>query len=200
MKKKIIIIVIIIMLLIGLTSLIIFNNSRKEKSNKSNIKIVETELSNEDSKNSEEETSEQNDNISNNTNTAEKSIKEETKKQSSINTITNKEIDNSSTDTNVSDNSNLIIEDKIETPKNNVEERYVGVPYPNDLDYSFHNGVIEYNTYNDCYNNGINISFNYEAEVRNFWCVPIRDSQATVLGYYLYIETYSGENGNKYKN
>ena len=77
-----------------------------------------------------------------------------------------------------------------EQPKQEQQKpSYIGVPDPNDLDYSVHHGVIQYKTYEECYNAGIELSFS-DSSVKNFWSYPVRDSRATILGYYLYVERY----------
>ncbi|MDO5568570.1 MAG: hypothetical protein Q4G04_00455 [bacterium] len=87
----------------------------------------------------------------------------------------------------------------IETPKQEEPKpSYIGVPDPNHPDYSFHNGVIEESDKNTCLSKGENISFIDTVDIINTWCVPVRDGQNIILGYYLVIKCNSG-NCNKYK-
>ena len=77
-----------------------------------------------------------------------------------------------------------------EQPKQEQQKpSYIGVPDPNDLDYPVHHGVIQYKTYEECYNAGIELSFS-DSSVKSFWSYPVRDSRASILGYYLYVERY----------
>lgn len=91
----------------------------------------------------------------------------------------------------------------VEQPVTPKEEKksYVGVPDPNNYNYSMHHGNIEYqpNQRQDCINDSIDIGFKDTVDITNAFCLDVYDSNNTLLGYYLYIKCTSG-NCNKYKN
>lgn len=77
----------------------------------------------------------------------------------------------------------------------------VGVPDPNNYNYSMHHGTIEYNSSQrqKCIDDSIEFSFKDTVDITNAFCLEVYDSNNTILGYYLYIKCNSG-NCNKYKN
>ena len=92
-------------------------------------------------------------------------------------------------------NNNQIKED---TSKEN-NNSYIGVPNPNDFNYSFHKGKIEYSSMDACLSASERISLKDTVDIINSWCMDVVDGQGTVLGEYLYINCSSG-NCNKYKD
>lgn len=76
---------------------------------------------------------------------------------------------------------------------------YIGVPSPNDFNYSFHKGKIEYSSMEACLSASERISLKDTVDIINSWCMDVVDGQGTVLGEYLYINCSSG-NCNKYKD
>ena len=92
-------------------------------------------------------------------------------------------------------NNNQIKED---TAKEN-NNSYIGVPNPNDFNYSFHKGKIEYSSMDACLSASERISLKDTVDIINSWCMDVVDGQGTVLGEYLYINCSSG-NCNKYKD
>lgn len=107
------------------------------------------------------------------------------------NNITTKPSTSSSSNTtNSNDNK------KDEKPQ---EQQYIGVADPNNFNYSFHHGEIEYKSEEDCINDSYRIGYKNSKDIRNMWCSDVRDSENTILGYYLRINCISG-NCNKYKN
>lgn len=76
---------------------------------------------------------------------------------------------------------------------------YIGVPNPNDFNYSFHKGKIEYSSMDVCLSASERISLKDTVDIINSWCMDVVDGQGTVLGEYLYINCSSG-NCNKYKD
>lgn len=83
------------------------------------------------------------------------------------------------------------------TKENN--NSYIGIPNPNDFNYSFHKGKIEYNSMDACLFDSERISLKDTVDIINSWCMDVVDGQGTVLGEYLYINCSSG-NCNKYKD
>ena len=124
----------------------------------------------------------------------------------------NKVYSNTSTTSTTSNNSNEIKQNnnqqnqsqsnnnqiKEETVKEN-NDFYIGVPNPNDFNYSFHKGKIEYSSMDDCLSASERISLKDTVDIINSWCMDVVDGQGTVLGEYLYINCSSG-NCNKYKD
>ena len=87
---------------------------------------------------------------------------------------------------------------KLKTAKEN-NNSYIGVPNPNDFNYSFHKGKIEYSSMDACLSASERISLKDTVDIINSWCMDVVDGQGTVLGEYLYINCLSG-NCNKYKD
>ena len=124
----------------------------------------------------------------------------------------NKVSSNTSTTSTTSNNSNEIKQNnnqqnqsqsnnnqiKEETVKEN-NDSYIGVPNPNDFNYSFHKGKIEYSSMDACLSASERISLKDTVDIINSWCMDVVDGQGTVLGEYLYINCSSG-NCNKYKD
>lgn len=124
----------------------------------------------------------------------------------------NKVSSNTSTTSTTSNNSNGIKQNnnqqnqsqsnnnqiKEETVKKN-NDSYIGVPNPNDFNYSFHKGKIEYSSIDACLSASERISLKDTVDIINSWCMDVVDGQGTVLGEYLYISCSSG-NCNKYKD
>ena len=94
-----------------------------------------------------------------------------------------------------SNNNNQIKEEPVKENNNS----YIGVPNPNDFNYSFHKGKIEYSSMDDCLSASERISLKDTVDIINSWCMDVVDGQGTVLGEYLYINCSSG-NCNKYKD
>ena len=92
-------------------------------------------------------------------------------------------------------NNNQIKEDPAKENNNS----YIGVPNPNDFNYSFHKGKIEYSSMDTCLSASERISLKDTVDIINSWCMDVVDGQGTVLGEYLYINCSSG-NCNKYKD
>lgn len=124
----------------------------------------------------------------------------------------NKVSSNTSTTSTTSNNSNEIKQNnnqqnqsqsnnnqiKEDTAKEN-NNSYIGVPNPNDFNYSFHKGKIEYSSMDACLSASERISLKDTVDIINSWCMDVVDGQGTVLGEYLYINCLSG-NCNKYKD
>ena len=83
--------------------------------------------------------------------------------------------------------------------KNQNNNSYIGIPNPNDFNYSFHKGKIEYSSMDACLSASERISLKDTVDIINSWCMDVVDGQGTVLGEYLYINCSSG-NCNKYKD
>lgn len=86
-----------------------------------------------------------------------------------------------------------------EEPTKENNNSYIGIPNPNDFNYSFHKGKIEYSSMDDCLSASERISLKDTVDIINSWCMDVVDGQGTVLGEYLYINCSSG-NCNKYKD
>ena len=119
---------------------------------------------------------------------------------------------NTSTTSNTSNNSNEIKQNnnqqnQSQSNNNQIKEdpakennnSYIGVPNPNDFNYSFHKGKIEYSSMDACLSASERISLKDTVDIINSWCMDVVDGQGTVLGEYLYINCSSG-NCNKYKD
>ena len=92
-------------------------------------------------------------------------------------------------------NNNQIKEEPVKENNNS----YIGIPNPNDFNYSFHKGKIEYSSMDACLSASERISLKDTVDIINSWCIDVVDGQGTVLGEYLYINCSSG-NCNKYKD
>ena len=86
-----------------------------------------------------------------------------------------------------------------EEPTKENNKSYIGIPNPNDFNYSFHKGKIEYSSMDACLSASERISLKDTVDIINSWCMDVVDGQGTVLGEYLYINCSSG-NCNKYKD
>lgn len=86
-----------------------------------------------------------------------------------------------------------------EEPTKENNNSYIGIPNPNDFNYSFHKGKIEYSSMDACLSASERISLKDTVDIINSWCMDVVDGQGTVLGEYLYINCSSG-NCNKYKD
>ena len=86
-----------------------------------------------------------------------------------------------------------------EEPTKENNNSYIGIPNPNDFNYSFHKGKIEYSSMDACLSASEKISLKDTVDIINSWCMDVVDGQGTVLGEYLYINCSSG-NCNKYKD
>ena len=86
-----------------------------------------------------------------------------------------------------------------EEPTKENNNSYIGIPNPNDFNYSFHKGKIEYSSMDTCLSASEKISLKDTVDIINSWCMDVVDGQGTVLGEYLYINCSSG-NCNKYKD
>ena len=119
---------------------------------------------------------------------------------------------NTSTTSNTSNNSNEIKQNnnqqnQSQSNNNQIKEdpakennnSYIGIPNPNDFNYSFHKGKIEYSSMDACLSASERISLKDTVDIINSWCMDVVDGQGIVLGEYLYINCSSG-NCNKYKD
>lgn len=106
----------------------------------------------------------------------------------------------SSPTTSVTENQKEEVNNNIESQTEIKEEvsNYIGVPNPKDFYYSYHHGKIEYDSIDDCINDGIEISLIDTVDIINTNCIDVIDGIGNVLGEYLYINCKSG-NCNKYK-
>lgn len=86
-----------------------------------------------------------------------------------------------------------------EEPTKENNNSYIGIPNPNDFNYSFHKGKIEYSSMDACLSASERISLKDTVDIINSWCMDVVDGQGTVLGEYLYINCSSG-NCNRYKD
>ena len=86
-----------------------------------------------------------------------------------------------------------------EEPTKENNNSYIGIPNPNDFNYSFHKGKIEYSSMDACLSASERISLKDTVDIINSWCMDVVDGHGTVLGEYLYINCSSG-NCNKYKD
>ena len=86
-----------------------------------------------------------------------------------------------------------------EEPTKENNNSYIGIPNPNDFNYSFHKGKIEYSSMDACLSASERISLKDTVDIINSWCMDVVDGQGIVLGEYLYINCSSG-NCNKYKD
>ena len=124
----------------------------------------------------------------------------------------NKVSSNTSTTSTTSNNSNEIKQNnnqqnQSQSNNNQIKEEptkennnsYIGIPNPNDFNYSFHKGKIEYSSMDACLSASERISLKDTVDIINSWCMDVVDGQGTVLGEYLYINCSSG-NCNKYKD
>lgn len=123
-----------------------------------------------------------------------------TKPNNNINN--NKDNDTTTTKPNTDTSSNNPTSNdnkKEEIADNKEDKKYIGVADPNNFNYSFHHGVIEYKDLETCINESYEIGYKDSIDIQNMWCSEVIDSENTILGYYLYINCISG-NCNKYKN
>ena len=122
----------------------------------------------------------------------------ENKVSSATSTTSNNsnEINQNSNQQNQSQSNNNQIKEEPAKENNN---SYIGVPNPNDFNYSFHKGKIEYSSMDACLSASERISLKDTVDIINSWCMDVVDGQGTVLGEYLYINCSSG-NCNKYKD
>lgn len=122
----------------------------------------------------------------------------ENKVSSNISTTSNNsnEINQNNNQQNQSQSNNSQIKEEEAKENNN---SYIGVPNPNDFNYSFHKGKIEYSSMDACLSASERISLKDTVDIINSWCMDVVDGQGTVLGEYLYINCSSG-NCNKYKD
>lgn len=86
-----------------------------------------------------------------------------------------------------------------EEPTKENNNSYIGIPNPNDFNYSFHKGKIEYSSMDACLSASERISLKDTVDIINSWCMDVVDGHGTVLGEYLYINCSPG-NCNKYKD
>lgn len=195
MKKIIMSVLFILMTSVGIG---ITKVSDSELKQNNSLKEKEVVVEQEESKISSEEMNELKEESNPEIKDEEKSATTKQSESKSTSTQTKKDTNNSSNQTKqeITQSTQQVDEKSVqkEEPKQEekVEEQkpsYIGVPNPNDLDYLVHHGVIQYKTYEECYNAGIELSF-ADSSVKSFWSYPVRDSQSTILGYYLYVERY----------
>lgn len=130
----------------------------------------------------------------------------ELKETTPKNSTTTSKVDNSNNyqqqkqEPNSAPSSNNEVKEEVVVPKEE-PKKYIGVADPNNYNYSFHHGQIDYNANqaNKCNEDSINIQFADTVDIINAWCLDVRDSNNTILGYYLYIKCQSG-NCERYKN
>ena len=204
MKSKIFKFVGIIMIMILITTFIFIgkinfskdNLSKNSTSNtESKVKIKQDDIQ-EKTENQNELPKEENKSID-----VVENHKEEIKENevsSNISTTSNNsnELNQNNNQQNQSQSNNNQI--KEETVKEN-NDSYIGIPNPNDFNYSFHKGKIEYSSMDACLSASERISLKDTVDIINSWCMDVVDGQGTVLGEYLYINCSSG-NCNKYKD
>lgn len=123
-------------------------------------------------------------------------IKNETKSSNqSSNYSNNSNINNNNISNN---NSNISSSSSSNSSNTTTKQKYIGIPSPNDFNYSFHHGKIEYSTMESCLSSGESIALKDTVDIINFWCMDVVDDEGTVLGEYMYIKCSSG-NCDKYK-
>lgn len=204
MKSKIFIISSIAIIMILTTTFLFIN---KDNSNKDNLlkdstnKIeskekVKQEVIQERTEDQKELQNEENKNIDVVENNKEESKKNLISSSTSTTPNNSNEINQNSNQQNqVQSNNNQVKEEPIKENNNS----YIGVPSPNDFNYSFHKGKIEYSSMEACLSASERIALKDTVDIINSWCMDVVDGQGTVLGEYLYINCSSG-NCNKYKD
>lgn len=204
MKSKIFKFVGIIMIMILITTFIFIgkinfskdNLSKNSTSNtESKVKIKQDDIQ-EETENQNELPKEENKSVG-----VVENHKEEIKENevsSNTSTTSNKlnEINQNNNQQNQSQSNNNQIKEEPTKENNN---SYIGIPNPNDFNYSFHKGKIEYSSMDACLSASERISLKDTVDIINSWCMDVVDGQGTVLGEYLYINCSSG-NCNKYKD
>lgn len=214
MKKKFIVISsLLILLLVGgtITGIHIFNNKNTNTTTKDvdNPPVKEEIKKEEIKKNDELQKDVMNEKVDKEVDISKEEIKipkNEEKQTTSSTTAPKSNVDNNTTYQQPKEETPAPIqkEEVKETPvpsSNNEVKSYVGVPDPNNFNYSMHHGIIEYNPNQrqDCINESIEIGFKDTVDITNTFCLEVYDSNNTILGYYLYIKCNSG-NCNNYKN
>ncbi len=212
MKKKIVFILLILLFVsvISIVGIKVLNTKEVNKSEipitqekkenstqtKDNKDVINNESNQEEPKNNEKQNSSKNtQNIDKHKN-IDSNDKTTTTSTSSNNNSTNKK--NNTTKTQKQD-STVKEENPQEKQNQSPHTSYVGVPDPNNFNYSFHHGKIEYATESSCLEAVPEISFKDTTDITNCFCMEVVDSENTVLGYYLYIKCKSG-NCDRYKN
>lgn len=204
MKSKIFIISsIAIIMILTITFLFINkNNSNKDNLLKDSTNKIESkekvkqENIQKEAENQKELQNEENKNVDAVENGKEES--KENKVSSTISTTSNNsnEINQNSNQQNqLQSNNNQVKEEPIKENSNS----YIGVPSPDDFNYSFHKGKVEYSSMDACLSDSERIALKDTVDIINSWCMDVVDRQGTVLGEYLYINCSSG-NCNKYKD
>lgn len=204
MKSKIFIISSIAIIMILTTTFLFINKNNSNKDNllkDSTNKIeskerVKQEDIQEKEENQKELQKEENKNIDVVENNKEESKKNKVSSPTSTTSNNSNEINQNSNQQNqVQSNNNQVKEEPIKENNNS----YIGVPSPNDFNYSFHKGKIEYSSMDACLSDSERIALKDTVDIINSWCMDVVDGQGTVLGEYLYINCSSG-NCNKYKD
>lgn len=204
MKSKIFIISSIAVIMIITTAFFFINKNNSNKDNllkDSTNKIeskekVKQEFIQEKTENQKELQNEENKNID---------VVENGKEESEGNKVSSSTSTTSNNSNEINQNSNQ--QNQVQTNNNQVKEEpikennnsYIGVPNPNDFNYSFHKGKIEYSSMDTCLSDSERIALKDTVDIINSWCMDVVDGQGTVLGEYLYINCSSG-NCNKYKD
>lgn len=209
MKK--ILVVGLAFLIVGSISTILFYNNKKlvhKNPRDFDIKIIENKKETSDEKVLVNEENEVLDKVVENNTITTPTNKKTSKEIIKDNTTNNK--------SNTSKESIIIPEEKKESTNeivNNVKKeevvektpqiennKYIGVPNPNDFYYSFHNGKIDdaYTTLEGCYNKSIEVNFLDTVDIINSTCYEVLDENNTVLGIYMQVKCNSG-NCEKYK-
>ena len=208
MKK--ILVVSLVILIVGSISTITFNNKKSGQKDPKNfdIKIIETKKVPSDEEVLVNE---------------EKEVIDEVVESETITTPTHKESSKEIIKDNTTNNKSNTSKEEIIIPEENKEStneivnnekkeevvektpqiennKYIGVPNPNDFYYSFHKGKIDdaYTTLEGCYNKSIEVNFLDTVDIINSTCYEVLDENNTVLGIYMQVKCNSG-NCEKYK-
>jgi len=211
-KKKIIIIsslLIILFAVVSIVSVHVFNS-------KDSIPIAKTEnssIKNETDNNVIDEEIKETEEIKKNVKVEEQKQSDTPKKEEKQKTTNNnkKSTSTSSSNNNV-DNTTTYQQPSQEstpTPSQNNEVKEATTPSsnetksnnadPNNFNYSMTNGKAEYDDFDICNADAIEIGFKDTVDIINAFCLDVRDSNNNVIGYNLYIKCSSG-NCDKYKN
>ncbi len=154
------------------------NSNNELKEEKNNVNTNPTGTTDNDSKNNKSS-------ISKNEVSSSSSDKKNSVKKGS-------EMEQSKSDTKEKNNSKNTSK-KETTDKSTTQEKkkkYIGVPDPNNFNYSFHKGKIDCKTQSLCLKASIEISF-LDEDITNSWCMEVVDEENQVLGYFLQINSVS---------
>ena len=200
-RKKYIFLLLIIVLIITLLLFVFNNKTTNSYVNKKNSNIEEKKekIYKETEKIDKNENIENNENMTGNnkTDTTIPPVSNDSQ-LSQKKTYNNKEDNNNFNDSTTNDIEKNVSNDSVKETEQQTKQ-YIGIPSPNDFNYSFHNGKIEYNSMDSCLSASEKISLKDTSDIVNTRCMDVVDDYGTVLGEYLYINCLSG-NCNKYKN